>query len=238
MDIRILGTRGQIKPSHPNYHNHSGVLIDNVLFDLGEPSFLKYAPQTIFVTHLHPDHAFFMYESVKHPPAISVSLFAPESAKLKGITVTKFTGITEVAGLTVTSVPTAHSKKVLSQGYVVENGSKRIFYTGDVAWLKKDIIESLGKFDLVLTEGSYLKKGGRVFRDKCSGYIYGHTGIPNLVKLFGEVTKHVVITHFGSWFYKNIDESKAQIASLGDEYGISVTPAYDGMFLPQAKASG
>jgi glyoxylase-like metal-dependent hydrolase (beta-lactamase superfamily II) len=61
MNIKILGTRGEIKVSAPYHSRHSGVLIDNtLLLDCGEPEFLDYKPQAILITHLHPDHAFFV----------------------------------------------------------------------------------------------------------------------------------------------------------------------------------
>src|SRR3989337_4036503 len=61
MKIKILGTRGEIAASHPKYLMHSGILVDGkILLDVGEKEFLKHNPQFIFITHLHPDHAFFM----------------------------------------------------------------------------------------------------------------------------------------------------------------------------------
>jgi glyoxylase-like metal-dependent hydrolase (beta-lactamase superfamily II) len=60
MKIEILGTRGEIKNLKPYHAKHSGVFIDNdLLFDLGEKEYLKLNPEHIFITHLHPDHAFF-----------------------------------------------------------------------------------------------------------------------------------------------------------------------------------
>ena len=61
MQINVLGTLGEIQASDRKHLMHSGVLIaDMILLNIGEKTFLKYNPQYIFITHLHPDHAFFM----------------------------------------------------------------------------------------------------------------------------------------------------------------------------------
>ena len=63
MTIKFLGTKGQIPLSHKRHSLHSGFLVDDViLFDLGEKRFLKEDPKYIFITHFHPDHAFFQKE--------------------------------------------------------------------------------------------------------------------------------------------------------------------------------
>ena len=36
-----------------------------ILMDLGEKEYLNYRPKCVFVTHLHPDHAIFLRESIK-----------------------------------------------------------------------------------------------------------------------------------------------------------------------------
>lgn len=54
---------------------------------------------------------------------------------------------------------------------------------------------------LIITDGSFLRKGGRVVRDREAGQIYGHNGVPDLINLFRKFTKSILIVHFGSWFY-------------------------------------
>ena len=50
MIIKILGTRGEIKPSSRYHSKKSGVLVDNkILFDIGEEQFLTENPQQIFI---------------------------------------------------------------------------------------------------------------------------------------------------------------------------------------------
>ena len=87
------------------------------------------------------------------------------------------------------------------------------------------------KVDLVITEGSYIRKGGLVRRDKETGALFGHAGIPDLLRLFSPFTGHILLTHFGSWFYKDIRESRRKLKKLGKDYGITVHVGYDGMEL-------
>ena len=65
------------------------------------------------------------------------------------------------------------------------------------------------------------------WRDRTSGERYGHTGVPDLVQFFRPLTSQIVITHFGSWFYKDIAGSIRKIEALGN--GVRVVAAYDGL---------
>ncbi|MBD3360679.1 hypothetical protein GF366_02655 [Candidatus Peregrinibacteria bacterium] len=223
MNIKILGTRGEIKESKPYHSRHSGVFIDNqLLFDLGEKEFLKYNPKYIFITHLHPDHAFFVRDG-EIPK--KTKIFAPE--KLKGFDINKFTGTKKINSYKITAIPTIHSKKVKSQTYLVEK-DKKILYTGDMIWIKKKYHPKLKNLDLVIMEGSFIKKGGMIRRDK-EGNIYGHQGIPNLINLFEKFTDKIIITHLGSWFYKSAKKSRKKVKKIPKTAEVKI--AYDGMRL-------
>jgi ribonuclease BN (tRNA processing enzyme) len=224
MKIKILGTRGEIEPSVPYHSKHSGILIDNTLMvDLGEKEFLKHKPKYILITHLHPDHAFFVLEETE----IKIPIYAPE--KYEGMDIKVLKKKTKIGPYRVTPVPTIHSLKVKSNAYVIEKGGKRILYTGDVAWLEKKHRHLLGDLDLVITEASYVRKGGLVLRSKKEKGIYGHTGVPDFIRIFKDHTPKIVFTHFGSWFYKNVKKAKKKLEELGKENGIEVITGYDGM---------
>ncbi|MGZ5469001.1 MAG: MBL fold metallo-hydrolase, partial [Candidatus Aminicenantales bacterium] len=87
MRITILGTRGEIDQTAPYHSRHSGILIDgSLMVDLGEREFLDRKPKAVLITHLHPDHAYFVRAGAERPPA-GVPLFAPEVYKDYGVTV-------------------------------------------------------------------------------------------------------------------------------------------------------
>ncbi|RLI25849.1 hypothetical protein DRO58_06005 [Candidatus Bathyarchaeota archaeon] len=117
-----------------------------------------------------------------------------------------------------------------SQAYLVERGAERLLYTGEMIWNEKKYREPLKELGLVVTDGSYYRKGGLVRKDKETGRLYGHNGVKNLVRLFREYTDHIVFTHLGSWFYRDIEASKQKIVELGSE-DLLVEAAYDGMTL-------
>jgi ribonuclease BN (tRNA processing enzyme) len=203
------------------------------MFDVGEKKFLRLNPQTIFITHLHPDHAFFA--RLPHPSSPSmrgrikegVKIFAPE--KYRDYPQVKIISKSiSIGEYKITPLPTIHSKNVKSQAYLIEAKGRRLLYTGDMIWIKKRYWPRLKNLDLVITEGSFIKAGGMIQKDE-SGLLWGHQGIPDLIKFFRRFTKKIIITHFGSWFYKDINESKKELLRLGTENGIEVMVGYDEM---------
>ena len=225
MHITILGTRGEIEQSAPSHANHSGVLVNGtILFDVGERDYLDLGAEAAFITHLHPDHAFF----VTDPAAIDMPLYSPEQSE-NDPPLTVITEPVTVGPYTVTPIPTHHSVKVKSIAYCIEKGEEKILYTGDMIWINKEYHHLLEGSRLVITDGSLVRKGGRVMRDKDTGKIYGHAGIPDLIDLFAPYTEHILFMHFGSWFFKDVEASADRLRALGEEKGVSVLVGYDGM---------
>ena len=224
MKIKILGTRGEIEEQAAWHTRHSGILIDdNVLIDLGEEEFINYNPAFVVFTHLHPDHAFFVRKNSKLKGIVA---YAPEvSEQIENLQVV--TGPFEKNGYKFIPIPVIHSLKVKSLAYIIEKGDKRLLYTGDVAWIEKKYREKPGHLDMVITDGSFFKKGGMIRRDKNTGKIFGHTGIPDLIKMFSPYTQHIVLTHFGAWFMKDVGEGRKKIQELAPT-NIKVEAARDG----------
>ncbi len=226
MKVEFLGVKGNIEASAPFYSKHSGVLVDGkILFDVGEKEFLDRKPRRIFITHLHPDHAFFVTKEIGE---LGIPIFAPEKSyilpELKMIS-----GTVTADSYRVSPIPTLHSQKVKSTAYLVEHGSQRLLYTGDVISVNEQYRGLIGDLDLVITDGSFMRRSGLIRREKVTGKPYGHSGIPDLVDLFRDFTSRIVFTHFGSWFFKDIENSKRMIAALGD--GVKVESAYEGLVI-------
>jgi len=72
---------------------------------------------------------------------------------------------------------------------------------------------------------------GMVRRDKETGQLYGHAGIPRLIRLFKKFTSSILFTHFGEWFYENIPQARKQLYDLGKKHEINVIVGYDGLEL-------
>jgi ribonuclease BN (tRNA processing enzyme) len=230
MRVEVLGTRGHIEASAPGHSLHAGILIDDVLFDLGEREYLERRPRAVFLTHLHEDHAFFVNdgETVIDPP-----LYGPESFSQRDVRVIRTT--VEVNGMLITPVPTNHSQKVRSCGYLVEKDLTRVLYTGDLFSVQGRYRDRLPEVDLVITDGSFIRRGGLVRPDPQTGRPHGHAGIPDLVNFFAPLTNRIIITHLGSWFFKDIPAGVRQVEALSSTTEVCV--ADDGMVIDIAFAS-
>lgn len=225
MKIKILGTRGEIKPIKPLYAKHSGILInDELLLDLGEKEFLGYKPKWILITHFHPDHAVFVKEKIMPEPKF---IFGPEKNKNAKIQIAKQKF--QIGKYLITPIPTHHSKYVKSQAYRIDGDGKAILYTGDMIWIDKKYHHWLKNLDLIITEASFFKEGGMIRKDEKSGKIFGHNGIPNLVRLFKPFTKKILLVHFGKWFLDDIQKGKKEIKNLAKKEKIEILTGYEGM---------
>lgn len=226
MKIKILGTRGEIKPSAPGHSKKSGALInDELLLDFGEEEFLKYHPKYILITHLHPDHAYF----VRHHemPNFGIPIYAPEKYDDLNIHITNEPF--SISDYDITPIPTIHSLKVKSNAYLINYKGKRLLYTGDLVWINKEYHSLFGNLDLVITEASFIRNGGMIRRK--NGQLYGHTGIPNLIHVFKNYTNKILFMHFGSWFFEDIEKSKRDFDKLAKENNIEIIVGYDGLEL-------
>jgi phosphoribosyl 1,2-cyclic phosphodiesterase len=221
--VEILGTRAHIEDRGPGHMLRSGVLIDDVLFDLGEAEYLERDPQAIFLTHLHADHAFF----VDDPHArIDVPLYGPQP--FPGQNVRPVRSMVHLGDMRVTPVPTDHSRSVSSCGFLVEKDLGRVLYTGDLLAIQDRYRDRLADLDAVITDGSFIRTGGLVRRDPVTGRPHGHTGMPDLVEMFAPVTPLIVFTHLGSWFFKDLSSSTARVEALSTPTTV-VRAAHDGM---------
>lgn len=225
MKIKNLGTRGKIEPKAENYVNHTGFLLDDkILIDVGEPHYMDYKPKAVIFTHFHPDHAFFVPERQIFTPKIP--LFGPEAHELIP-NLKIITGEFEIEGYKFTPVPVIHALKLKSLGYIIQKGQKKIFITGDVAWIEKANLAEISNLDLVITEATFINKGGRINRKK--DRIFGHTGVPDLIRLLSPLTKKIVFCHYGEWFFENVEKSPKRIKEMEED--VKLIPAYDGLEL-------
>jgi len=223
LKIKILGTKGEIKEYSKDHKKHSGILIGNILFDIGEEEFLKYKPKAIFITHLHPDHAYFVKD--KKEIKYKGNIYSPEEYN----NVKKIKNPIKIDKYKITPIPTIHSKKVKSNAYLIEN-SYKILYTGDMIWINKKYHNKIKNCDLVITDGSSFDRD-LIRKDKKTGEIYGHSSIPKLVKLFKNLNaKSIIITHFGKYMIEKpkeyirkileLEDSKIHIAKDGREFNM------------------
>jgi hypothetical protein len=220
MKIEMLGTRGNVDVSAKGYERQSGIFIDDrILLDLGEKEYLNLHPDYIFISHLHPDHAVFEQEDL---PPISIPVYAPESSSQQQVTI--LSDSVTVDSYMVTPFPTIHSTRVKSMALLVRKESS-VFYTSDVMEVIPELEDPV---DVVIIDGSFMRRGGLIRRSD-SGKRFGHTGISDLVQTYAAYTDYFLVTHFGTWFYRDIEQSIDTIESLGN--GTTVRAAHDGMIV-------
>lgn len=228
MHLKILGTKGEIEKTLRRHSKQSGLLIDQtLLIDLGEKTYLKYRPRWILITHLHPDHAYFIRRGREEDPPTEAPLFAPEQKRNTRILKTPC----KLGPYRITPIPTHHSMHVLSQAYLIEKGKKSVLYTGDLVWIDKKYHPLFKHVDLIITDGSFIREGGMIRKDPGTKKLYGHAGIPNLIRLFKPFTKKILFVHFGSWFFQNPKKSREKLLALGKKYQIEIVIGHDGMEL-------
>lgn len=234
MKITILGTQGEIEEHTTAHKKHSGILFeDPILIDVGEEEYLDLVEKEIarrpelFISHMHPDHLYAVRKDKnwRRLQKTKVPIFMPEipnELKSKATKVQKGRPV-EFIRTKVTPIPTIHSKKVKSCGYLVEKDNLKVFYSGDMIHINKRWHNLIRNCDLVITEGSSFDKP-LIRRDKKTGEIYGHNSVVNLVKLFKNLgAKRIVITHFGKWFMNDPETGKKKIEELG------AVASFDGM---------
>lgn len=224
MKISILGTRGKIKESAPNHHNHSGILVDDtLLFDIGEEKYLEHAPKAIIFTHFHPDHAYFVFENEVFKPKIA--LYGPEKHELVP-NLKVITSPLNIQGYKVTPIPVIHALHLKSYAYLIIKDQKKIMITGDVAWIEKAELEKVPKLDLIITEGSFITKGGMIRRKYNA--IFGHTGIPDLIRVLGPYTDRMAFCHFGKWYFEDVKKANETLKNFSSE-SLEIIPGHDGL---------
>ncbi len=158
---------------------------------------------------------------------IEAPIYGPE--RIAGLKSSILTSKKRLGPYTVVPIPTHHAKYLKSQAYLIKKGGRSFLYTSDLVWIDKKYHSLIGQVDLVITEASFVRKGGMVRRDSETGRVYGHNGVPDLLRLLEPFSKKFLFTHFGSWFYQDSRAAQRKLKQLGREYGIEAIAAYDGM---------
>lgn len=231
MRIKVLGSKGEIEETCRYHRLQSGLLIDNeLLLDIGEKKYLEFSPKWIVITHFHPDHAYFVRKGKEEIPKTEAFIYGPESySALPDLKVKILDRPVKLGKFEIIPLPTHHSKRLKSQAYIVKKGKTSFLYTGDLVWIDKVFHPLFHGVDLIITEASFVRKGGMVQKDLQTGALFGHNGLPNLLRMFAPHCNKVLLVHFGSWFFKNIKESRKKIRELAKENGVEILVGYDGM---------
>lgn len=108
-------------------------------------------------------------------------------------------------------------------------GEAKIALTGDIIWINKEYHHLFENLNMVITDSSFIRKGGMIIKDSTTGKLCGHASTPDLIKLFKHLTRQILFIHFDSWFYKGTNKARAKLNELDRMNGISVLVDYDSM---------
>jgi len=235
LKIIFLGTLGEIEKQAKGHEKKSGILFikdqKKLLVDCGHPDHLKVDPDFIFITHFHPDHCQGLeeYSGVIY----TAKICRPDLPKDFQIEL-KILDRGKLGPFSVKTFPTLHSKKVRSVALKIDN----VLYTSDLINFKDGTREDRSRIfrgiDVIIGDASFVKKGGMIRKDPKTGEIYGHTGIPNLVKWCEEQgVKTLILTHFGEWFTKDPKKGQEKISALSKT--LKILLAKDGLEIDVSK---
>ncbi|MFO7983784.1 MAG: MBL fold metallo-hydrolase [Desulfuromonadales bacterium] len=237
MRLTFLGTRGYIDERSPRHNRHSAVLVERngerLMIDCGldwQDELGRIAPQSLLLTHAHPDHTGGLKKGVPCP----VFATAETWKMLEDVPVTEQGTVNpgvpfELCGLKVTAVAVDHSLRAPAVGYRLEGGQSSIFYAPDVANLPRphQVLEGIDLFigDGTAGTGSLL----RVEEDRLCGHAPLATQL-NWCRKAG--VPRMLVTHCGRELVLEEDKGTLdQINALSAEFDIAVDIAYDGMQL-------
>ena len=237
MNLTFLGTRGNIEARSRLHRRHSALMVKTergrVMFDCGADwteRVFALAPDAIFVTHAHPDHAEGLQFGAPCPVYASAEAWrllsaypiaAPRTVHPKRL-------VREI-GLSIRAYPLVHSLLAPAVGYRVEGDGAAFFYAPDVVAII-DPEAALRGVDLYIGDGATPTRPLVRRRD---GALFGHTTIRAQIGWCAKAgVPAAVFTHCGTQIV-NADgrTAAARIRRMGREQGVLARIAADGLEL-------
>jgi phosphoribosyl 1,2-cyclic phosphodiesterase len=234
MRLTFVGTRGYIEERSRLHRRHSALLVETrfgrALFDCGEDWMGRIeaiAPDVIFITHAHPDHAAGLRAGASCP----VYATAETWALLAGFPVREKRVLTDRtvrrAGLSVRAFGLIHSLRAPAVGFRVAADGAVFFYAPDIV----DILDrkrALSGVDLYVGDGA---SPTRPLVRRHGGSLFGHTTIRAQLGWCAEARiAQAIFTHCGAQIVR-ADGRRigAHIRRLGRAQGVNARLAHDGL---------
>jgi len=235
MELKFLGTRGEIEARMRRHRMHTSLLISHrgarVMIDCGLDwlgKLKRVDPSAIVLTHAHPDHAWGLKRGARCP------VYAPEKTwqelrhyPIKERRLIKERTPTKICGITFEAFSVEHSILSPAVGYRVSAGCARIFYAPDLIFIHERGA-ALNGVQIYIGDGatvtrSFIRKRGKA--------LIGHSPVrTQLTWCEKEGVPKAIITHCGSEIVTGDErEMSAKLRAIAVERHVEVRIAYDGM---------
>lgn len=203
MFLHFYGTKGYVEESSPAHTGHSAFVVESggfrLLCDFGQNRkgmLEKIAPDAVFVSHAHPDHAWGLEEGTELPVYASAITHELTKDFSLGRRIALEPGKSEKVGpWRLTAHPAVHSVRCPCVAARVETPEGVFVYSGDIVSFARPA-EALAGARLYIGDGSTLT--GSLVRRHSSGVLIGHTTVRAQL---GWLDKHgvprAVFSHFG-----------------------------------------
>ncbi len=203
MKLTFLGTKGEIEESSANHQFHSSMMITSgesrLLIDYGKLrryTLDEIRPDTLLITHAHPDHYAWTNENIETPVTVWMTRETLEYGKYHPLKTRIFQPdkLHRTGPFKWTSYRVIHSLRCPAVGYRITVEGKTLIYNPDlVAIIDKERI--LKGVDYYIGDGSAIRANLVRRRD---GQLFGHTRIITQVNWCRDAgIKNILFTHLG-----------------------------------------
>jgi len=242
--LHFYGTKGYVEEWSRAHSGHSAFTIEErgfrLLCDFGlnrKGRLAKIAPDAIFVSHAHPDHAWGLEEGTNalvHASEITHALLEKFPIHRRVILAPRQP--VEVGPFRLTAFPVVHSVRCPCVAARIESKEMALVYSGDIVSFEKPE-EVLPGADLYIGDGSTLT--GSLVRRHPSGALIGHTTVrAQLGWLAKYGVPRAIFSHFGKGPIEMGERAlKKALADLAREKapGCRVRAARDGFAVEAAE---
>jgi len=240
MRLHFYGTKGYVEEESRLHRGHSAWTLEaegfRLLCDFGQNRkglLSKIAPDAIFVSHAHPDHAWGLEEGASVPVlASAVTHEITRDLPLERRVVLEPGRKVRVGPFALTSFPVVHSVRCPGVAARIETPEGVLVYSGDVVSIE-DADSALTGASLYVGDGSTLK--GSLVRRHQSGTLIGHTTVRAQLGWLGKYrVPRAVFSHFGKGPIEMGEKAlREALRNLAAEKapGCDVSAARDGLAL-------